>query len=209
MALENREPGGNTITILGGKFCQRVPENTPGAVSRLNKLGKLVHEKFYDSFTAKLIGIKTKDTDYGKNWVFTFKDKDVEYNLQLSYSNSYATAFLKMLPNINLDKEMKIEPSQEEVDGKIKSSLFVKQDGVNIKHAYTKEKPNGMPDMKQITVKSQPVWDDTDRLEFLYTMVQTTIIPKLPKKEVSEVTAPEQALSLDDIEGESSEEEPF
>lgn len=180
MGLENRE-GGNYITIFNGKFCQRVPEGTAGAEMRTNKLGKTVWEKFYTSFTGKLIDIRTQDGTYGKSWVFDFIDEGEVYHLQLSYSNSFATAFLKMLPNIDLSKEMKVSPSVKEVDGKSKSSLFVNQDGVAIKHAYTKDNPNGMPDMEQITIKGQLVWDDTKRLEFLQNMVNTEILPKLEK----------------------------
>lgn len=182
MGLENRE-GGNFITILNGKFCQRVPEGTEGAVARVNKLGKTVYEKFYDSFTAKLINIKTQDGAYGKNWLFVFKDSGDVYNLQLSYSNSFATAFLKMLPNIDLTKEMKLSPSVKEVDGKNKSSLFVNQDGQTVKHAYTRENPNGMPDLKEVVIKGQKMWDDTDRIAFLHKMVDENIISKLPKQE--------------------------
>ncbi len=179
MGLNTKEEG-NFITILGGKFSQRVPEGTPGAVTRVNKMGKTVTEKFYDNFTGKLVNIKTQDGEYGKSWIFSFKDREDIYNLQLSYSNSFATAFLKMLPNIDLTKEMKISPSTKiGEDGKNKSSLFVNQDGVSLKHAYTKDAPNGMPDMEQVTVKGQQVWDDTKRLAFLYTMVATVIIPKL------------------------------
>lgn len=182
MPLENRE-GGNFITILNGKFCQRVPEGTEGAIARVNKLSKTVYEKFYDSFTAKLINIKTQDGAYGKNWLFVFKDSADVYNLQLSYSNSFATAFLKMLPNIDVTKEMKLSPSIKEVDGKNKSSLFVNQDGQTIKHAYTRENPKDMPDLEEILVKGQKMWDDTKRIAFLHAMVERDILPKLPKHE--------------------------
>ncbi len=84
-----------------------------------------------------------------------------------------------MLPNVDLTKEFKVSPSVKEVDGKNKSSLFINQNGASIKHAFTREVPNGMPDMEQVTVKGQQVWDDTKRIEFLYNMVATQIIPKL------------------------------
>ncbi len=61
----------------------------------------------------------------------------------------------------------------------MRSSLFVSQDGIPLKHAYTREKPNGMPDMEQITVKGTLMWDDTKRIAFLHEMVTTTILPKL------------------------------
>ena len=178
MGLDNRAEG-KFITILGGKFCQKVPEGTQGAVTRTNKLGKTVTEKFYDSFTGKLVGIKTQDGTYGKSWLFSFQDSGDVYHLQLSYSNSFATAFLKMLPNVDLTKEMKVQPSVKEVDGKNKSSLFINQNGQSVKHAYTKDAPNGLPPMVQVTVKGEKIWDDTDRIEFLYQMVMDTIVPKL------------------------------
>jgi len=193
MGLDNRT-GGKYITILGGKFCQRVPEGTEGATQRTNKIGNIVFEKFYDNFTGKLVDIKTQEGTYGKTWNFMFQDKEDVYTLQLSYSNSFSTAFLKMLPNIDLTKEMKVSPSVKEVDGKNKSSLFINQDGKALKHAYTRENPNGMPDMEQVTVKGVQQWDDTKRLEFLENMVMTTILPNLEltatPTAVAEVTDP-------------------
>ncbi len=214
MALENRVEG-NFITILGGKFCQRVQAGTPGSKERVNKVGKTVHEKFYDSFTGKLVGIKTQDGEYGKSWIFSFKDGGEIYNLQLSYSNSFATAFLKMLPNVDLSKEMKVMPSTKVGDdGKNKSSLFINQDGVALKHAYTRENPNGMPDMKQIVVKGVTVWDDTDRLVFLENMVNEKIIPQLEGVPESAAPAQSQADKDFDAVGETIEKvdpdaEPF
>lgn len=178
MALENRE-GGQFITIFQGKFSIRADKSVEGAVSRINKKGNEVWEKHYTSFTARLTDIRTVDTEYGKNWAFSFVDGAEEYVLRLPYSNSYATAFLKMLPNIDLSKPMKLQPAVKMVDGVNRSSLFVSQDGQTIKHAYTKDVPNGLPPMKQIVVKGQTVWDDTDRIEFLHDMVMTTIVPKL------------------------------
>lgn len=178
MGLQNYE-GGKYITILGGKFSQRVSEGTVGATTRVNKAGKTVFENYYDSFTGKLVGIKTQDGEYGKNWLFSFKDKEDVYNLQLGYSNGYAVAFLKMLPNIDTSSEMKVSPRSEEKDGKTQTTLFVNQSGKPIKHAYTKENPNGLPQWEQITVKGQLTWDSTKQLEFLENMVMTVVVPKL------------------------------
>ena len=213
MGLDNRAEG-KFITILGGKFCQKVPEGTQGAVTRTNKLGKTVTEKFYDSFTGKLVGIKTQEGTYGKSWIFSFQDSGDIYHLQLSYSNSFATAFLKMLPNVDLTKEMKVQPSVKEVDGKNKSSLFINQNGQSVKHAYTKDAPNGLPPMVQVTVKGEKIWDDTDRIEFLYQMVMDTIVPRLAGY-TGAIATPEDddmAVSTDTVTGKGmdlEEEPPF
>src|SRR5262245_11118331 len=121
MGFANRT-GGKYFTIMDGKFCIRVEAGTPGSKERVNKLGKTVHEVFHDSFTARLIDIRTKDSEYGKQWEFDFKDGEEIYTLQLSYSNSYATNILKMLPNVDLTKEMKLQPAMKIEDGKKKSS---------------------------------------------------------------------------------------
>lgn len=178
MGLEQRTEG-NYITILQGKLCKRVDKGSEGAVERVNKLGNTVYERFYDSFTGTLVSIKVQDGSYGKTWNFGLSDNGELHTLQLSYSNSFATQFLKMLPNIDVSKPIRISPSTKMVDGKNQSSLFINQDGKPIKHAYTKDTPNGLPDMKQVIVKGESIWDDTDRLEFLHNMVMTTIVPKL------------------------------
>jgi hypothetical protein len=178
MGLDNRATG-NFITIYDGKFTQKVPVGTKGSVSRVNKLGTTVNEMFYDRFTGKLVNIKTQDGTYGKSWIFSFKDREEVYHLQLPYSNGFATNFLKMLPNVDVTKEMTVQPSVKEVDGKKKSSLFVNQNGVSLKHVYTRDNPNGLPPMVQITVKGVQVWDDTEQLAFLHEMVTRDIIPKL------------------------------
>jgi hypothetical protein len=179
MGLGTQE-NGKYISIVGGRFCIRVQEGSEGAISRVNKLGKTVWEKYYDNFTGKLVGIKTTDGTYGKQWVFSFQDAGEVYNLQLGYNNSFAKNIIKMLPNADLTKEMKVQP-QTKVDDKgvKKSSVFINQDGVSLKHAYTKDNPNGLPQMKQVLVKGSLIWDDTDQMVFLENMVKKDIIPKL------------------------------
>jgi len=168
-----------------------------------------VHEVYHDSVTGKLVRIRTKDSQqYGKSWLFDFIDGGEEWTLQLSYSNSSAKNLLKILPNADLTKEMKVQPSQKiGDDGKKKTSLFVSQDGVTLKHAYTKDNPNGLPQMEKVTVKGQEVWDDTKQLEFLHSMVVTTIIPKFPKRETAPVA--QEALAVDGSEGGTEDENDF
>lgn len=179
--LGNRE-GGKYINInSAGKFSQRVSKDTEGSVSRINKEGKEVSELFFDFFEGILVDINTKDSPYGKNWEFVFDADGEKYTLQLSYSNSYAKNILKMIQNLDLSKPFKLTPKAEMVEGKNKTSLFINQNDVAIKHSYTKDSPNGLPPMVEKKVKGQKVWDDTEALEFLEEMVNTVIKPKLGK----------------------------
>ena len=207
MGLENRNQN-KFITIFNGKFCIRVPQGTPDSVERVNKLGNTVHELYYDSFTGILQNIRITDSTYGKSWNFDFIDDSGEqYSLQLSYSNNFATQFLKMLPNIDLSKEFKLSPSTKVEDGKTKSSLFINQNGQTIKHAFTKDNPNGIPQLEKKIIKGNEVWDDTEILAFLENMVAEKITPQLAKnKNVSQET-----VSIDsfDTPTEATDEAPF
>lgn len=198
---------GNYISILQGKFVQRVQEGTEGAVTRVNKVGKTVHEKFYDRFTGLLTDIKVKDsTDYGKTWEFVFDVKGNTFILQLPYSGSFSSQFLKMLPNVDVSKPVTLTPVIKEEDGKPKSTLFVNQGDVTVKHAYTRANPNGMPELKKIMVKGQEVWDDSDVLIFLTNMVNETVLPKLGKAKIQD-DAPK-AVQENDVGDEKSDFDP-
>jgi hypothetical protein len=181
MAFENRQKG-TFVSVINGKFCVRTNESDPKATKRVNKENNTVYEIYHDSLVGKLKNINIRESvKYGKSWVFDFVDVSSgdEYHLQMSYSNSLAKAFLKMLPNIDLSKEFKLSPSKKNVDGKDITSLFINQDGQTVKHAFTKENPNGLPQMVQITVKGLPTWDDSEQLAFLEKMVNNDILPKL------------------------------
>ncbi len=203
MGLANRE-GGKYITIMGGKFVVRVAEGTQGAVARVNKVGKTVHEVSYDSFTGKLINIRKRDSAYGPQFEFDFRDGGDVYTLQLSASSSPATNILKILPNADLTKEMKVQPAEKVgEDGKKKSSIFISQDGITLKHKYTKDNPNGMPQMEEIVVKGQKVWDDTKRLEFLTAMMERDILPQLPR-DMAVAPSADGAGDTDDVFGDTA-----
>jgi hypothetical protein len=179
--LGNNTMTGNYITVFEGKFEQRVTQETPGAISRVNKIGNTVWVKHYTDFTGKLVDVKVRDGGavYGKQWMFIFVAGGKNYNIQLPYSNSLSSSLLKMLPNIDPTKLVTLQPSRKEEDGIMKSSIFVKQDGELVKYAHTKTNPNGMPEKELVTVNGLTVSDYTKQLAFFEEMIETKIRPKL------------------------------
>ncbi len=63
--------------------------------------------------------------------------------------------------------------------------MFITQDGNPVKWFYTKDTPNGLPELKQVKVKGKLTWDDSDTMEFLEKMVKTEIAPRLSKSGVA------------------------
>lgn len=210
MPLINNEHG-NFITIYKGRLTRRVPEGTPGSISRETTKGqiKTVHEKYYDAFVGKLIGIKTMDGGYGKQWLFSFKDTADVYTLALGYDSGTALSFLAMLPNVDVTKEMKVSSSLTTNNkGTESTSIFINQNGSPIKHAFTKTNPNGLPPWNPVIINNKTEYDKTATLKFFEDMLARDIIPKLPKEEALEPTS---GKSLDEVFGEESnpEDAPF
>ncbi len=172
--------------ISNGKICQSFKQMVEGSTERITKTGKVVYEKFYDFIDGVITGIETRENDYGKNWLVSLLDEETGQTqvLQFSYSSGYSAAFLKALPNVDLSKKVKITPKLTIEGDKKKTTVFINQGGAACKWAYTKDNPNGLPELKQIKVKGKITWDDSDVMEFLEKMVNEQIKPQLNGKPV-------------------------
>ena len=167
------------LQIANGKIVRQSKTPVENAVSRINKLGREVFELFYDSLTGVINDIKTRESEYGKSWIVNVNSDGKNYQLEFNYSSGYATTFLKALPNVSFGHPVTLSPKLI-IDGdKKKSVLFISQDGKGLKHYFTKDNPNGLPDLKKIKIKGKESWDDSDRMEFLEQYVQNNIIPML------------------------------
>jgi|ERR1051325_2278605 hypothetical protein len=170
------------LTITNGQICRKVPKPTSKSKERVNKNGVTVHEEYYKGWKGKITAIAVRDhKDYGKFWNVTLTDQDGDAILQMQYSSGYASAFLKMLPNVDLNSDVIITPNLKIEGDKKKSGLFITQHGVPVKWHYTQTTPNGLPELKKIKVKGKETWDDSDMAEFLENMVNAEIVPKLGK----------------------------
>ncbi len=210
--LGNNQSSGKFITVLFGKFAERVDPDTVGAKSRVNKIGNTVWEKFYSDFTGRLVNVKVRDGGvYGKQWNFVFKANNETYNLQLPYSNNLSTSILKMLPSVDLTKLITLQPSMKTEDGVTKTSIFLKQNGETVKYAHTKTNPNGMPEKEVVMVNGVGVSDYTKQLLFLESIVNN-LMPKFEGS--SEEKVEEKGSGLGDFDGvneskEVGEDDPF
>ena len=167
--------GTNTIylSVAEGNLVRQHKQATERTTERITKTGKLVYEERFKDLTAKLVKIDTKENDYGKQWQLSFTDGEVTYIVSLPFSSRYASSFLKALPNVNLYKEVRFMPwaMKDKNDAtKTITGITLYQDGNKIAPAYTKEEPNGLPQMTKIKVKGKEQWDDSDMMLFLENM---------------------------------------
>jgi len=179
MGLNQSQSKGVFLSITNGKLVRQFPSATEKSVSRVNKMGREVHEEFYDSLTGYLTDIKTKESEYGKSWVLVIKDNDGSYNLDMKYSSGYSTSFLKAIPNADLTQLITLSPKLI-VDGDKKQSvLFISQNGKGLKHYWTKDTPRDLPPMVKVKVRGVDTWDDTERMDYLENYINVSILPKI------------------------------
>jgi hypothetical protein len=176
MALSNLG-GVNTIylNVADGNLVRQHKQPNERTSERLTKTGKLVYEERFKDLTAKLETINTRTNDYGTQWQLHFTDGDDSYVVSLPYSSRYASSFLKALPNVDVNKVLRFMPwaMKDKLDAtKTITGITLYQDGEKIAPAYTKENPNGLPQMTKIKVKGKEQWDDSDMMQFLE---QTTL----------------------------------
>lgn len=198
MGLNKNGGGGIFLSISDGKIVRRHDAEVKGTtVSRVNKLGKTVHEEKFDTIEGVITGVKLKaDTsgqNYGDQYVITIKDGDDMFNINVQQDSRYATSFLKALPHVDLNKPVKFMPwsmQDKTTPTKNITGVTMWQDGVKILPAYTKEAPNGLPEMTQKTIKGKKVWDSYEMNEFLKKMVLDLFQKRNAEAQVSEEQTP-------------------
>jgi hypothetical protein len=161
------------LSVADGNLVRQHKQANERTTERLTKTGKLVFEERFKDLTAKLDGIATRENDYGKQWQIKFQDQGDFYIVSLPYSSRYASSFLKVLPNIDLSKEIRFMPwaMKDKNDlTKTITGITMYQDGEKLAPYYTKEDPKGLPQMVKIKVKGKEQWDDSDMMSYLEDM---------------------------------------
>ena len=169
--------GGSVVylSISNGKLVQRVNEPTEESISRVNKVGKTVHEVFWKDWSGRIEGIERVDGEYGSDWRLTLDDGEQKAVIQFQVGSRYATEFAKRVPNINPAVDIRFMPWQMDGnDGKKKSGIAIYQNthGVpgqerKVDPYYTKDSAEQMPQLKQVKVSGKMVWDSTELDEFV------------------------------------------
>lgn len=128
---------------------------------REGKIAKYLGDKkyeLYDSVEGLIVGISTRDTQYGQMLCIDLQDDEL-YQLQIrikgeeqpgqsAKQTSYFIAFSHCSPNIDPTKRVEFIPSLKEIDGKKRAALFINQDGQTLKWAF--KKGEGMPEPEEV-----------------------------------------------------------
>jgi hypothetical protein len=161
-------------TISSGKLVRKAKENEVGT-ERVNKNGATVSEVFEDGWSGKVVELDSQShPDYGDTLRITMNDGNEDAVLSCKLDGGYGIQFLKKMTNINYDNEVTLKPYYiEQKDdsgtptGKFRSFLGIYQGSEKIASSYSKDAPNGLPQLKELKVKGKVVWDNEEQMIFL------------------------------------------
>jgi hypothetical protein len=162
----------NYYTVSNGKIVRSFGGNEPEGIvtqSRVNKNGNTVYEQKFDFIKGKVIEAKLKTHDeYGDNIELTITDGVEVANLQMKFDSAYGRSFLNKIPNCNFDAILTISPYQftDKNTGKNVLGLSILDPIEKVPNFYTKDNPNGIPQLEKIKLKGKDTWDNSKQLEF-------------------------------------------
>jgi hypothetical protein len=167
MGLENQSSGKVFLSIADGSIVRRYKEANDRTKQRITKTGKTVHEEHFTTISGIIDGISKRDHEYGCDLELTIKDGEDVFQLSMPYSSRYASSFMKALPNVDLTQPLKLRPWSLKDGEKTITGITLYQPD-KIAPYYTKEQPNGLPEMVQVKIKGKVTWDDSDMNAFLF-----------------------------------------
>lgn len=167
MGLNQSQKGNRTfVSIVNGKFAQRVTQETPNSVRRMieKKDGskKEVWELIYDNVSGNITSIEVDESgDFGDQLKINMEDIGDKFTVNLNMQSREAKSFLCALKNINLLETITLHPYnfQSKDDGRNVIGMNVYQGGVGkefkVKPYFSKDTTNGLPQVPENADKDE------------------------------------------------------
>jgi len=156
MALTEKEERGNVLflSIVDGKFTQKVKQGTPGATYRKYvsadgteyHINEIIHKNLKGNIT-KLAVVEGK---YGPQLLIEIRNEGEVARVYINTASAYFSNFCKRLPNIELGEEVILNPYSFVGDsGRNLTGITIYQEGAKIMNYYwdtAAKKYNGLPE---------------------------------------------------------------
>lgn len=159
----------------------------------------------YDELEGKVVDIGIRKDEYnGKTIEKVFivlegEDGD-RYGVYFPLDSYLTSSMMSYIRGVDFSKPITLHPKQEEKvkqngETTTRQQFLISQEGRFMKGYHTKETPNGLPAMKQVTLNGAIVWDKTDILNFYKETINKVLKAQImgseyqqPKEAVSEPT---------------------
>ena len=183
------------LHISYGKFRERATENENGAEARTTKDGKAIWEFVFDYVEGQATKIFHKEDDkYGNSFEVVIDDNVDKFQVSFKEGDNFFNDFFGKLPNVNLEKWVKIVPYdfEDKNTGKQKRGLVIWQEDAKIESRFTsydKETKKfsyleGFPEPEKKMDKEDWKIYFIRVVKFLRSYTNTKIIPALKSDEM-------------------------
>ena len=173
MGLINSTESSKIVSIVKGKFTIRLPEDSdnPSAVTRTLEqgvnAGKEIKELQYKALEGNYVTSYIDEGEYGTKYITELRDDEGgSFKLRINLDSQFFSQYAKRIPNIKKDVPIFFGLGYDKE--KEKNFLFIRQQGVNVPFAYTRENPNGLPPPEEKEVRGKKVWNWEAQEQFLY-----------------------------------------
>ena len=168
----NENKVNNYYNVSNGKIVRSFGKTKPEGIKtheRVNKNGETVYEQLFDFIQADIVDASLQSHEqYGDSIKLRMEGDGLTAELSILFDSSYGRSFLFKIPNVDIKKEFKISPyAFLNKEGKNIVGLNIHQSGEKIINAYSRENPNGLPQLKKVKFNGKEQWDKTEQLAFL------------------------------------------
>jgi len=160
----NTEQQVHWLSIANGQIVKRVEEGTPGAKSRINKVGNMVWEKFFQSVVGRITSINVEVNKFEQKEIkIGIEDEQNKAVLTVNFNSSYGRSLLEQIFNVDLTKNIIFTPWLKVTeDGKKISRLYLSYGkGQKVEMKF----PDGTPEIKWVKVKGKDIIDSVSQAE--------------------------------------------
>ena len=159
------------LSVVNGKFAQRVSPGTEGAEQRTTKDGKVVTEKKYNHASGIITKLELRSHEFGgkifESMCITLDD-EVQMQFSGGIDNSQNKNILNTLlsPDCDITKKLTFIAN---IDDEGYSQVFLLQNQKGIKRYSNKETPRDVPQPVKRERMGKTTWDWTEQDEWFYT----------------------------------------
>jgi len=162
------------LSLINGKFAQRVNADIVGAKQRELKSGRIVYEKSYAHAAGIVTNLELRSNEYeGKVFKSMCITLDDEIQIQLSGSmdNHQNKDIVNTLlsPDCDITSKLVFIPTKAE---KGYSQVLILQNNKGIRRFSNKANPNDVPQPEEVDKMGARVWDWTKQDEWYYAKFQ-------------------------------------
>jgi hypothetical protein len=178
------------LSVVDGKFAERVKEPSDKTTTRVTKSLKEVHEIYYGSVPGLVSGVEKVDGEYGFQLVIKINDVDEKNQVQVSFYDMAVRTILNKLINVDFSEPITLLVGKND---KGYTWFSVKQAGKGyekdiVPNAFAKE---DFPAPEQVVLQGKPTWVYDGQTDFIWDKLRE-------KLQANPVTAPAPAAANDD-----------